>query len=255
MCTLAIYFKVFPEYPVVIAANRDEFLSRPTLPPTTLLARPHVVGGKDLQANGTWLGISQYGLVAGLLNRSRASYGDPNPALRSRGLLCLDALRNRTAAEAAAFVRSQHGADYNAFNLLVASREEAFVAYNRGGGIELENLAPGMHLLTNLDLNDFECPRISRAHDRFASLCPPAEFARDPLAHREQLAHLLADHSTQLDAREGRPNALCLHMGDYGTRSASLIFLGRDPASVAHFFAPGPPCTASFAPALVPVAT
>ena len=255
MCTLAIYFKVFPDYPVVIAANRDEFLARPALPPTNLLEHPHVVGGKDLLANGTWLGMNQYGLVAGLLNRSRASYGDPNPALRSRGLLCLDALRCRTAAEAAAFVRSQRGADYNGFNLLVASREEAFVAYNRGGGIELENLAAGMHLLTNLDLDDFECPRISRAHDRFASLCPPAEFARDPLAHRDQLGHLLADHSTQLDAREGRPNALCLHMGEYGTRSASMIFLGRDLASVAHFFAPGPPCTASFAPALVPAAT
>jgi hypothetical protein len=110
-----------------------------------------------------------------------------------------------------------------------------------------------MHLLTNVDLDDFECPRISRAHDRFASLCPPAEFAQDPLAHREQLARLLADHSTQLDAREGRPNALCQHMGDYGTRSSSLIFRGRD-GSVSHFFAPGPPCTASFAPAPVPVA-
>jgi len=89
--------------------------------------------------------------------------------------------------------------------------------------------------------------------DRFASLCPPAEFARDPLAHREQLAHLLADHSTQLDAREGRPNALCQHMGDYGTRSASLIFEGREAGNVSHFFASGPPCTASFVPAPVPV--
>ncbi len=235
MCTLAIYFQVFPDYPAVIAANRDEYLARPALPPTTLLEHPHVVGGKDLQASGTWLGINQHGLVAGLLNRRRADYGDPNPALRSRGLLCLDALRHRTAAEAAAFVRGQRGADYNAFNLLVASREEAFVAYNRGGGLELVNLTPGMHLLTNVDLDDFECPRISRAHDRFA------------------LAHLLADHSTQLDAREGRPNALCQHMGDYGTRSSSLIFQGRN-GSVSHFFAPGPPCTASFAPAPVPVA-
>ena len=255
MCTLAIYFKVFLDYPVVIAANRDEYLARPALSPTTLLEHPQVVGGKDLQANGTWLGINQYGLVAGLLNRRRADYGDPNPALRSRGLLCLDALRHKTATEAAAFVRGQRGSDYNAFNLLVASREEAFVAYNRGGGLELTSLTPGMHLLTNLDLDDFECPRISRAHERFASLCVSAEFVRDPLAHREQLAALLADHSTQLDARAGGPNALCQHMGDYGTRSASLIFEGRDTGSVSHFFAPGPPCMASFVPAPVPVAS
>src|ERR1700722_10844244 len=188
MCTLAIYFKVFPDYPVAIAANRDEYLARPSLSPTTLLEHPHVIGGKDLQAAGTWLGLNEHGLVAGLLNRRRADYGEPNPALRSRGLLCLDALRHRTAAAAAAFVRSQRGTDYNACSLLVASRTAAFVAYNRGGGVEIVSLAPGMHLLTNLDLDDFECPRISRAHDRFPSLCPPAGFPRDPLAHREQLA-------------------------------------------------------------------
>jgi len=251
MCTLAIYFKVFPEYPVIIAANRDEYHARPALPPTTLLEHPHIVGGKDLQASGTWLGINQHGLVAGLLNRRRADFGEPNPALRSRGLLCLDALRCATVTDAGAFVRSQRAADYNAFNLLVASREEAFVAYNRGGKLEIVNLTPGMHLLTNVDLNDFECPRISRAHDRFASLCPPSEFARDPLANRQQLAKLLADHSTQLDAREGRPNALCQHMGNYGTRSASLIFERAD-GGLRHFFAPGPPCTATFAPAPIP---
>jgi uncharacterized protein with NRDE domain len=255
MCTLAIYFKVFRDYPVVIAANRDEYLSRPALPPTTLLEHPHVIGGKDLQANGTWLGINEHGVVAGLLNRRRADYGDPNPALRSRGLLCLDALRHRSAADAADFVRCQRGADYNAFNLLIASRDQTFVAYNRGGGIEMVELHPGMHLLTNVDVDDFECPRISRAHDRFASLVSADGFASDPVGHRDVLAQLLADHSTQLDPRSGRPNALCLHQGDYGTRSASMIFLGSDRGTLSHFFAPGAPCTARFEPAPVPTAS
>jgi uncharacterized protein with NRDE domain len=254
MCTLAIYFKVFPDFPVVIAANRDEYLSRPALPPTVLLKHPHVVGGKDLQANGTWLGINQHGLVAGLLNRRAPNNGANNPALRSRGLLCLDALRHRSAAAAAAFVQSQSGADYNPFNLLVASREETFVAYNRAGFIEIVDLMPGMHLLTNLDVNDFECPRISRSHQHFASLGASAEFARDPIGQRERLARLLADHSTQLDPRSGRPNSLCLHLGEYGTRSSSMIFIGRERSAVTHFFAPGPPCTTRFEPAPVPAA-
>ncbi|HZO83165.1 MAG TPA: NRDE family protein [Candidatus Binataceae bacterium] len=252
MCTLAIYFKVFADLPVVIAANRDEYLSRPALPPTTLLERPHVVGGKDLLAHGTWLGINEHGLVAGLLNRRAANNGANNPALRSRGLLCLDALRHRSAAEAMAFVRSQKGADYNPFNLLVASRQRTFVAYNRAGVIEIVELMPGMHLLTNLDLDDFECPRISRSHERFAALGASPEFARDPVGRHEELARLLADHSTQLDPRSGRPNSLCLHLGEYGTRSASMIFLGRERGAINHFFAPGPPCTARFEPAPVP---
>jgi uncharacterized protein with NRDE domain len=247
MCTLAIYYRSFADYPVVVAANRDEYLARPALPPTLLCADPRIVGGKDLQANGTWLGISEHGIVAGLLNRRN---GDaPNDsALRSRGLLCLDALKQRTAADAAAFVARQRGSDYNPFNLLIASRDATFVAYNRFAKIEVVELSAGFHLLTNLDIDDFECPRISRSHNRFAELGHRPEFARDPVANRVALSALLADHSTQLDPRSGRPNSLCLHLGDYGTRSSSLIFMGRGQSQVDHFFAAGAPCVASYEP-------
>jgi uncharacterized protein with NRDE domain len=251
MCTLAIYFKAFADYPIVVAANRDEYLARPALPPATLSETPHIVGGKDLRASGTWLGINQHGIVAGLLNRRNGNVeNDPN--LRSRGLLCLDALHAATAAEAAKFVGSQSGRDYNPFNLLIASREAAFVAYNRWGKIEVVSLAPGVHLLTNLNVDDFECPRISRSHRHFEDLGSRAEFVCDPVGRREELHRLLADHSTQLDPRSGRPNSLCLHLGDYGTRSSSLIFMGQQPQQVIHFFAAGPPCTASYQPAAVP---
>jgi uncharacterized protein with NRDE domain len=252
MCTLAIYFRVFPDYPVVVAANRDEYLDRAALPPTALGERPRIIGGKDLRALGTWLGINEHGLIAGLLNRRIAESGPNDANLRSRGLLCLDALQHSTAADAAHYLASQRARDYNAFNLLLASREAAFVAYNRGGEIEIVELTPGMHLLTNADVNDFECPRISRSYSRFAELGQRADFARDPVARRADLADLLADHSTQLDARTGRPNSLCLHLGEYGTRSSSLIFMGRDSATVEHFFAAGPPCTTAYEPAAIP---
>ncbi|MGO9607777.1 MAG: NRDE family protein [Candidatus Binataceae bacterium] len=250
MCTLAIYFQVAADWPVIIAANRDEFLERPATDPGTLHENPHVVGGKDLRAGGTWLGISEYGLVAGLLNR-RAD-GDPNPNARSRGMLCLDALCCSTAADAARFAGAERGENYNPFNLLMASREEAHVAHNRGSHIEVVSLAPGLHLLSNLDVDDFECPKISRAYGRFADLAERPEFRRDPIAMRSELGALLTDHSTQLDPRSGRPNALCLHLDAYGTRSSSLIFLGREPGRIEHFFAPGAPCKTAYKPAIVP---
>jgi uncharacterized protein with NRDE domain len=252
MCTLAIYFRLFGDYPVVVAANRDEFLDRPALPPTALGDRPRIIGGKDLRAKGTWLGINQHGLIVGLLNRRIVENGPNDDKLRSRGLLCLDALQHASAASALQYVESQRARDYNGFNLLMASRDEAFVAYNRGGEIEVVKLTPGMHLLTNADVDDFECPRISRSYSRFAELGQREDFAADPVARRAELAALLADHSTQLDARTGRPNSLCLHLGDYGTRSSSLIFLRRDSTTVDHFFAAGPPCTASYERAAVP---
>ncbi|HVC44294.1 MAG TPA: NRDE family protein [Candidatus Binataceae bacterium] len=252
MCTLAIYYRVFPAYPIVVAANRDEYLERPALAPTTLGDHPHIVGGKDLRASGTWLGLNQHGMVAGLLNRRTADYGPANPNLRSRGLLCLDVLGYAEAAPAAEFVASQQGAAYNAFNLLIAGGDGAYVTYNRGGEIEVVKLTPGLHLLTNADVDDFECPRISHAYGRFAELGARADFARDPVALRDELGRLLADHSTQLDPRSGRPNALCMHLGSYGTRSSSLIFMGREGDTVEHFYAAGPPCTAPFERAAIP---
>jgi uncharacterized protein with NRDE domain len=251
MCTLAIYFQTLRDYPVVIAANRDEFLARAADDPTTLCENPHVVGGKDLKAGGTWLGISEHGIVAGLLNR-RAE-GGGNSQARSRGLLTLDALRCRSAEEAAEFASRQRGSDYNPFNLLMVSRSHAFVAYNRGAAIEVVALEPGLHLLSNLDVNDFECPKISASYGKFARLGENAEFQRDPVGNRAALGALLADHNTQLDTRiDGRSNALCLHVEGYGTRSSSMIFMRAGTVEVAHFFAPGPPCRTAYAPGAVP---
>jgi uncharacterized protein with NRDE domain len=255
MCTLAIYFQTTRDYRVVIAANRDEFLDRPADDPTTLCESPHVIGGKDLKAGGTWLGISEHGVVAGLLNR-RGENG-ANPKARSRGLLCLDALRFRTAGQAAEFAAGQRGSDYNPFNLLMVSRTQAFVAYNRGAAIEVVELKPGLHLLSNLDVNDFECPKISASYGKFAELGSRPEFQRDPVGNRAPLGQLLADHNTQLDPRigtaaGGRPNSLCLHLDSYGTRSSSMIFMRANSPEIVHYFAPGPPCRTAYAPAIVP---
>ena len=250
MCTLAIYFQMTDDYPVVIAANRDEYLDRPAAKPTTLCERPHVVGGKDLRAGGTWLGVNEYGLVVGLLNRRTEAAA--NLDARSRGLLALDALRCRTSREAADFASRERAHDYNPFNLLIASRDATFVAYNRSERIEVVQLQPGFHLLTNLDVNDFECPRISASYEKFAALGKDVGFRRDPLLRRVQLQQLLADHNTQLDARSGRPNSICMHLDAYGTRSSSQIFVGREDDDIEHYFASGPPCKTAYESADVP---
>jgi uncharacterized protein with NRDE domain len=249
MCTLALYLRVFPQFPVVVAANRDEFMARPAASPTTLCEHPQVVGGKDLRAGGTWLAINEYGVIAGLLNRRSDQPADPNR--RSRGLLCLDALKHETVNDALRFVAAQDPEGYNPFNLLLASRQGAAVAHNRRGRIDATMLSSGTHLLTNLDVNDFECPRISRSFSRFAALAAKPQELKNPSLLRHELAALLADHSTQLDPRSGRPNSLCLHLGDYGTRESSLIFVDTT-GRVEHYFASGPPCTAHYSPTTVP---
>lgn len=75
---------------LVVAANRDEFLGRPSVPPSEI--EPGIVAGRDLEAGGTWLGVNRHGLFVAVTNRKTPTR---TPEARSRGLLALEALRCR----------------------------------------------------------------------------------------------------------------------------------------------------------------
>src|SRR5262245_2305686 len=118
MCTLILLDRVVPGVPLVIAANRDEFLARPAAPPAFFAAaecRPAFPAPQDLQAGGTGMGVNEHGLFVGLTNRPVAA----KPAhARSRGLLVLDGLSRKSATDAAAEANAQRYTHYSAFNLL-----------------------------------------------------------------------------------------------------------------------------------------
>ena len=246
MCILAVFARVFPAWPVVVAANRDEFLARPATAPLLLREEaPRAVGGRDLTAGGTWLGVAETGLVAGVLNRRTST--PPDPSCRSRGLLCLDLLGCGTAAEAATRAAAEPAGRYNPFNLLVADRTGAFVV---GHALAETRLEPGLHLLTNLDVNDPTCPRIAASHQRFAAAGDA--FARDGAvdAFVSTLHEILADHATALDPRG--PGSLCVHADRYGTRSSSVLLVPADLRDIRYLHADGPPCTTPFQPVPLP---
>lgn len=239
-----IYFQADDEYPLVVAANRDEFYERPTIAPASLARDPWVIGGKDLRAGGTWLGLNGRHLVAGLLNRRTST--PPDPTRRSRGLLCLEALRQQTPEAVLALLEQYDASAFNSFNLLVASPSSAFVFSNAMGAIELTRLNPGLHLLTNLAVNDVTCPRIAKSHALFDAALPV--LARAGIdAFRGALRDVLSDHSTPLDPRsQDMPNNLCVHGERYGTRSSSLLAYSRTARRSRFWYAEGPPCEASY---------
>jgi uncharacterized protein with NRDE domain len=250
VCTLAAFVRVFPAWPLVVAANRDEFLARPATPPLLLRGEPpRVIGGRDLAAGGTWLGIAEGGLVAGILNRRTST--PPDPTRRSRGRLCLELLASPAAVDAAARAAAEPAGRYNPFNLLVADRTEAFVVSQPAAERPREmRLEPGLHLLTNLDLDDPTCPRIAASHRRFATAGDA--FARDGDVDRlvVRLRDILADHSTALDPRG--PGSLCVHAGPYGTRSSSVLLLPAGASGARYLHADGPPCSTPLGPVSLP---
>ena len=247
MCTLAVYVRCSPALPLLVAANRDEFLDRPTADPRQLAADPWVVGGQDLSAGGTWFGVNGAGMVVGLLNRRRP--GGPDQRLQSRGLLTLTMLQQPGLTAARRALEGEDGAAYNAFNLLIADYTDALVATNRGGTIQLTELDPGVHLLTNLELNDPTCPRIAKSWERFRDL--DLASATDPADLLPRLRTILADHSTALDPRADVIDTLCVHLPGYGTRSSSIV--AADPAGrLRYWHAPGPPCRTEYAEVRLP---
>jgi uncharacterized protein with NRDE domain len=242
MCTLAAYVRCTPALPLLVAANRDEFLDRPTAGPSLLAVDPWVVAGQDLSAGGTWFGVNQAGMVVGLLNRRRP--GGLDQRLQSRGLLTLAMLQQPGLAAARAALAGVDGAAYNAFNLLLADRDGALVVTNREGSLQVTPLDPGVHLLTNLELNDPMCPRIAKSSAHFRAL--DLEADGDPAALLPRLRAILADHSTALDPRADVIDTLCVHLPGYGTRSSSVV--AADSAGrLRYWHAPGPPCQTDYA--------
>jgi uncharacterized protein with NRDE domain len=247
MCTLAAYVGTSPTLPLLVAANRDEFLARPTIDPAAIAVAPWVFAGQDLSAGGTWFGVNEHGMVVGLLNRR--SPGGPDASRRSRGLLCLETLQAASPDAAAARLETLSAADYNPFNLLVADRQTALVATPVGGRIHITRLTPGVHLLTNLALNDPTCPRIAKSSVRFASLPMPGNG--DAAGLIEPLRSILADHSTALDPRAEVIDTLCVHLPGYGTRSSSIVAL--DAAGHPRWWhAAGSPCRTPFVELTLP---
>jgi uncharacterized protein with NRDE domain len=250
VCTLAIYFQTNAAFPVVVAANRDEFYERPALPPARLADDPWIVGGCDVRAGGTWLGVNAHGLVAGVLNRRSPT--PPDPTCRSRGLLCLDALHHRSVPAARALVQREVAHLYNPFNLLIAAPDAACVIGNRSGQMLETALEPGLHLLTNLELNDPECPRIAKSYGLF-------EEAQDDLAEDgpdrflARLRGILSDHSTPLDPRAPLPpNNLCVHTEHFGTRSSTVLLYSARERRFRMWNAAGPPCQVGYAEVELP---
>jgi uncharacterized protein with NRDE domain len=240
VCTLALYVRAFPQFPLIIAANRDEFLSRPSSAPLLLDATTGIFGGRDEVAGGTWLAVNRDGVVAALLNRRTED--PPDPRRRSRGQLCLAMLRTESAAAARGVLAAERADHYNPFNLLVADRRSAWVATNHAATIDVTDLEPGLHLITNLDLNDPRCPRIATSYQFFAALLADGAPAADSAPFRARLRGILAKHDTPLDPRSGGfGNSLCLHSDQYGTRSSTLIFLDLS-GRWTYFHANEPPC-------------
>lgn len=187
MCTIVVLRRPDHEWPLILAANRDEMRDRPADPPGRHWPdRPDVLAGRDRLAEGSWLGINDAGLVAGILNRP-GTLG-PAEGKRSRGELVLEALDHVDATDAAAALADLAAESYRPFNLLLADNRDAFWLRNDGARIDRFPIPEGVSMLTAHDRNDPRSPRVFRHLADFEAAAAPDPASADWAAWIEILA-------------------------------------------------------------------
>ncbi len=238
MCTLIVAWQVFDEAPICVAANRDEATDRPSSPPSVRDGSPAVLAPRDDRAGGTWLGFNETGVLVAITNRWVAGEGE-----RSRGLLVDDCLRERSASAAMDLVETELGArSYAPFHLLAADEDACLLVVHDGGGsFTRHRLTPGVHIVVNVGFDgEWFVPdrrpdvgkRQGRNADRIREeLRPKADETAATWTARA--GSVLGDHDY----------GVCLHGGGFGTRSSSLVRLGKERV---FEYADGPPCRAAF---------
>lgn len=243
VCTLVFAWKVFPDAPIAVAANRDERYGRASEPPATLETNPTIVAPKDLAADGTWIGHNERRLFAGITNRWVGGLESE----RSRGLLVRDVLGVADTTAAIATVEQAVERDqYAGFNLLAADDTSAALL-EWDGRLQVREFRPGVHVLANVGPSDDPI----LPPDRIGEGRSQAINARSV---REALRPLAIETAEEWLARAGallgnHQYGVCLHDETFGTVSTSLIRLGSDGAS--YRYAPGPPCETAFRPVTV----
>lgn len=227
MCLIFLALNHHPTYKLIVAANRDEFYARKTAPAHFWDDYPHILGGRDLEAAGTWMAMNKNGKISLVTN-----YRDPvniNPNAPSRGQLVSDFLVNGDTPEEYLNRVSQRATQYNGFNLLAGYPDALWYLSNYKQGIQ--KLESGVYGLSN-HLLDTPWPKVHRGKEKFGSAISESDIEPDTLfelLYDEQRAEdkLLPDTGIGLD-RERALSSMFIKTNGYGTRCSTVILVSHD---------------------------
>jgi uncharacterized protein with NRDE domain len=227
MCLIFLSINHHPKYKLIVAGNRDEFYNRRTAAASFWEDHPAVLAGRDLEAFGTWLGMTAAGRVAMLTN-----FRDPkniNPVAPSRGQLVSDFLLQHVETEQYMKAIYQKGKAYNGFNLITGTVDELWYYSNYSEAPR--RLTNGTYGLSN-HLLDTPWPKVTRGKQRFMTALQSEN--PDP----EKLFQILYDEETAPDDqlpqtgltpdREKALSSMFIKTNGYGSRCTTVIMVDRD---------------------------
>jgi uncharacterized protein with NRDE domain len=224
MCLIVFAWRPGHAQPLIVAANRDEFYARPSLPLASWPEAPQVHAGRDLEAGGTWLGVGANGRFAALTN-----IRDPHqpPARKSRGELVARFLSGDLSIDDYLADVVGRAVEYAGFNLLLGNAHELW--HFNARECEAVMLAPGVYGLSNARL-DTPWPKVLKAKSALS------EVLDDP--QPEALLALLSDSQTASFAElpdtgvglatESLLSSVFIASPTYGTRASTALIVQAD---------------------------
>lgn len=228
MCLIVLAWQAHPDYPLVVAANRDEFFARPAAPAGFWTDAANVLAGRDLEAGGTWLGVTRAQHFSALTNYREGSR--KLVGTRSRGSLVADFLVAESEPQDYLAALPARRGDYNGYSLFVGDGRRLAYYTNRGPSADPRWLSPGIYGLSN-HLLDTPWPKLAAAKATFA-----AALAQLPAS--ASFFHLLADREIVADEElpatgvalewERLLSAIFVASPDYGTRASTLLTMHRN---------------------------
>lgn len=230
MCLLIVAHQSDPRYPLVIAANRDEFHARATATAGFWPEQPDLMAGRDLEQGGTWMGITRQGRFAAVTN-----YRDPSrtaPAPRSRGELPLNYLSGTLDPASYLHQVARGAAQYAGFNLLVGSPDSLWYLSNsrRPNDSHPRRLEPGIYGLSNARL-DTPWPKVVQGRERLRELLRQPTLDHDALAGTvSDRRHADSETLASIDMHSEMEQLLSAQFiitERYGTRSTTTLWIDR----------------------------
>jgi len=227
MCLLLVSYKNHPKYKLIIAANRDEFYNRPAEPAKFWKEYPNLLGGKDLQAGGTWLGITKEGRFAAITNyRDIKNLKKDAP---SRGELLTGFLTGSDTPKNYSEILLNSADVYNGFNLLYSDQNKFYYFSNQTK--KPVKLEPGIYGLSN-HLLDTPWHKVVKSKKSFKIILNSKDITSDDLFGilsdtSSPPDELLPDTGLALEI-ERAVSPVYVSTPFYGTRSSTVIFIDKD---------------------------
>lgn len=227
MCLVFFAYQHHPQYSLIVAANRDEYYSRPSAPAQYWSDHPQVLAGRDLKELGTWMGITMDGRFAALTN-----YRDPrrqSDNSLSRGHLTGSFLcGQQSPTEYLESVASQ-AQQYNGFNLLVGDKQSLWYFSNVQG--QVLQIPPGIHGLSNHLLNT-PWPKLEQGRQQLAQCLAQADISENDLwailtSRQKPIDDKLPVTGVGLEW-ERTLSSPFVESPEYGTRSSTILLVGYD---------------------------